>query len=624
MFNNLRGFVGIPVVVVAMLFATGAELEASDLPNILWISCEDMSPNLGCFGDNYSTTPNLDALAAKGVRYTQAFATSGVCAPSRSCIITGVFPSSLGSQFMRCKATLPDFVKCFPEYLREAGYYCTNNSKTDYNFDHPKSAWDESSNKAHWRNRPDGKPFFSVFNIVVTHESQIRLRGDAFQKITQRLKSEQRHDPAKVTLPPIYPDTPEARRDWANYLDCITTMDAMAGDLLRQLNEDGLADDTIVWFFSDHGVGLPRAKRWLYDSSLHVPLIIHFPPKFQRRAIGNKPGETDERQVSFVDFAPTVLSLAGVKIPDHMQGQAFLGGQAASSPRLYVHGIRDRMDERYDMIRCVRDRRFKYIRNYMPSVPYDQFLNYAEQGPTLQSMRRLHREGTLTPAVARFFALSKPPEELYDAKADPWELRNLADDPSYAPFLQRFRQEHLRWQDATLDLGLLPEAEQHGRCRSGAPYEMARNGRLDYPRERIRQAIDTTHRGAKALDDIVALLKDDDAAVRYWALVGLAALGDAAKSAEPAIASALTDRSPTVRVAACVALGRLGQSNRVVATLAELLDHKNEWVRLSAAIALDNLGPASASARDVLDRAQKDKNQYVVRIVEHTLDELSK
>jgi uncharacterized sulfatase len=398
--TSLRGLFVLATVIIVIGFSV-AELDAADRPNILWISCEDMSPNLGCFGDSYSTTPNLDALAAKGVRYTQAFATSGVCAPSRSCIITGVFPSSLGSHFMRCKATLPDFVKCFPEYLREAGYYCTNNSKTDYNFDHPKSAWDESSNKAHWRNRPDGTPFFSVFNITVTHESQIRLRGDAFQKITQRLKPEQRHDPAKVTLPPIYPDTPEARRDWANYLDCITTMDAMAGDLLRQLGEDGLADDTIVWFFSDHGVGLPRAKRWLYDSSLHVPLIIHFPPKFQRRAIGNKPGETDERLVSFVDFAPTVLSLAGVIIPDHMQGQAFLGGQAAPSPRLYVHGIRDRMDERYDLIRAVRDRRFKYIRNYMPGVPYAQVLNYAELGPTLQSMRRLHHEGSLTPAVAR-------------------------------------------------------------------------------------------------------------------------------------------------------------------------------------------------------------------------------
>ena len=622
MFHSLIRWPALLVMTVVTVFCSpGAILTAADQPNILWITCEDMSPNLGCFGDSYSTSPNLDRLAERGVRYTQAFATSGVCAPSRSCLITGVFPSSLGSQFMRCKATLPGFVKCFPEYLRDAGYYCTNNSKTDYNFDHPKSAWDESSNKAHWRNRPDGKPFFSVFNNTVTHESQIRSRGDAFLKATQRLKPEQRHDPAKVSLPPIYPDTPEARRDWANYLDCITSMDATAGDLLKQLDEDGLTDNTIVFFFSDHGVGLPRAKRWLYDTSLHVPLIIALPTKLQRRS-PSQPGSTDDRLVSFVDFAPTVLSLAGVKIPDHMQGQAFLGGQAAPSPRLYVHGIRDRMDERYDLIRAVRDRRFKYIRNYMPGTPWSQFLNYAEQGPTLQSMRRLHGEGKLTPAQDRFFAPTKPPEELYDTKADPWELRNLAADPAHRDTLERLRREHLRWQTATLDLGLLPEAELHERTRGAAPYELIRNGELQYPRERILQAIDATYRGAPAIDELVALLKDDDPAVKYWALVGLAGLRGAAKPAEPTIIAALTDRSASVRVAACEALRHLDQHDRTLPVLTEALSHSNEWVRLSAAITLDHLGPAAKPARKQLERAQSDKNQYVIRVVEHALSVL--
>ncbi|MBI5759046.1 MAG: sulfatase-like hydrolase/transferase [Planctomycetales bacterium] len=620
MFNKLTRLPALLVmIIVTMLWSSGAVL-AADRPNILWITCEDMSPNLGCFGDAYSMSPNIDRLAERGVRYTQAFSTSGVCAPSRSCLITGVFPSSLGSQFMRCKATLPSFVKCFPEYLREAGYYCTNNSKTDYNFDHPKSAWDESSNKAHWRNRPDGKPFFSVFNDTVTHESQIRSRGAAFLKATHRLKPEQRHDPTKVTLPPIYPDTPEARRDWANYLDCITTMDSTAGDLLKLLGEDGLADDTIVFFFSDHGIGLPRAKRWLYDTSLHVPLIIHFPAKFQHLAPG-KPGSTTDRMVSFVDFAPTVLSLSGVKIPEHMQGIPFLGSQAGP-PRDYIYGIRDRMDERYDLIRAVRDRRFKYIRNYMPGTPWSQFLNYAEQGPTLQSMRRLHGEGKLTPAQARFFAPTKPPEELYDTKADPWELRNLAADPAHRETLERLRREHLRWQTATLDLGLLPEAELHERSRGSAPYELIRNGNLKYPRERILQAIDATYRGAPAIDDLVVLLKDDDPAVRYWAIVGLTGLRDAAKSAEPFLTAALTDRSATVRVAACEALRHFDQHDPTLSVLTEALSHPSDWVRLAAAISLDHLGPAAKPAREQLERAKSDKNQYVIRVVEHALSAL--
>jgi uncharacterized sulfatase len=621
MFNRLTRLPALLVmIVVTVLCSSGAILTAADRPNILWITCEDMSPNLGCFGDAYSTSPNLDRLAERGVRYTQAFSTSGVCAPSRSCLITGVFPSSLGSQFMRCKATLPSFVKCFPDYLQEAGYYCTNNSKTDYNFDHPKSAWDESSNKAHWRNRPDGKPFFSVFNNTVTHESQIRSRGDAFLKATQRLKPGQRHDPAKVTLPPIYPDTVEARRDWANYLDCITSMDATAGDLLQQIDDDGLTDDTIVFFFSDHGVGLPRAKRWLYDTSLHVPLIIHFPAKFQHLAPG-KPGSTTDRMVSFVDFAPTVLSLVGKRIPEHMQGVPFLGSQAGP-PREYIHGIRDRMDERYDLIRAVRDRRFKYLRNDMPGTPWSQFLNYAEQGPTLRSMRRLHGEEKLTPAQARFFAPTKPPEELYDTKADPFELRNLAADPAHLDTLERLRREHFRWQTATLDLGLLPEAELHERSQGGAPYELVRNGDLKFPRERILQAIEATHRGASAIDNLVSLLKDDDAAVRYWALVGLAGLRDAAKPAEASIIAALADRSATVRVAACEALHHLEHHNRVLPVLTEALSHPNEWVRLAAAITLDHLGPAAKPAREQLERAMSDKNQYVVRVVEHALSSL--
>ena len=300
-----------------------------DRPNILWITCEDISPNLGCFGDLYAVTPNLDRLATEGVRYTNAFAVIGVCAPARSTLITGMYAPSLGTHPMRCRGTLPDYVRCFPEYLRDAGYYCTNNVKTDYNFATPESAWDESSRQAHWRKRRAGQPFFSVFNFTSCHESQIRLPEEKYAERTADFTSRQRHDPALATIPPYHPDTPEVRRDWARYADMITYMDREVGALLAELDADGLADDTIVIFFSDHGAGMPRSKRWLYDSSLRVPMIVRFPKKYQHLAPG-EPGAITDRLVSFVDFAPTVLSLAGVLIADHMQGEPFLGEQARS------------------------------------------------------------------------------------------------------------------------------------------------------------------------------------------------------------------------------------------------------------------------------------------------------
>jgi len=217
-------------------------------PNILWISCEDISPQLGCYGDPHARTPVLDALASRGVRYTNAYTVAGVCAPSRSGIITGMYPSALGTGYMRCRAQLPPFVKCFSEYLREAGYYCTNNAKTDYQFVHPPSAWDDCSRTGHWRNRAPGQPFFSVFNLEITHESQYRTRGEEYAEKSARLKPADRQDPdALTTLPPYFADAPETRRDWAQYYELITVMDYRAGDLLAQLEEEGLADDTIVF-----------------------------------------------------------------------------------------------------------------------------------------------------------------------------------------------------------------------------------------------------------------------------------------------------------------------------------------------------------------------------------------
>jgi uncharacterized sulfatase len=416
---------------------------------------------LGCYGDAYAVTPNLDRLAAQSVRYDRVFSHAGVCAPARSGIITGMYPTTIGTHHMRCQGVPPEYVKCFPEYLRAAGYYCTNNVKTDYQFDSPPTAWDECSNKAHWRNRPGGKPFFAVINFTITHESQVRNRSEAMMKRLDSLGPGERHDPAKAQLPPYYPDTPKVRQDWAQYYDLITLMDKQVKEVLDQLEQDGLAEDTIVWFWGDHGRGLPRAKRWIYDSGSRVPLIVRIPERWRKLARADdpdavKPGTVNEDLIAFVDFAPTMLSLAGIEVPRHIQGRAFLGSQRAK-PREYVFAARDRMDEAYDLIRAVRDKQYRYIRNYMWHLPRSQDISYMNEMPTMQEMRRLHAEGKLQGPQMQYFEPVKPVEELYDTSADPHEVRNLAGDPQHKDVLDRLRQVHDQWYRETADVGLIPE-----------------------------------------------------------------------------------------------------------------------------------------------------------------------
>lgn len=436
-----------------------AWLKADERPNILWITCEDMSADLGCYGDTYSRSPNIDKFATEGVRYTQCYSHAGVCAPSRSGIITGMYPCSIGSHHMRSKIENPP--KCFPEYLREAGYYCTNNIKTDYNFDTPAGVWDANGKNAHWKNRKPDQPFFAIFNLQVTHESQIRAPEKEYQKNTSQLTPDQRHDPALAKLPPYYPDTPAVRKDWARYHDNITAMDYQFAAHLKDLADAGLLKNTIVFFYSDHGRGLPRGKRWLYDSGLRVPLLVRWPEQLRSEATHStdwKPGSTCDDLVAFVDLAPTVLSLAGVKISDSFQGQAFLGAAKAKTPREYIYGARDRMDERIDFIRAVRDARFKYIRNYDPWKPYAQNIGYMNEMPTMQEWRKVAAEVKLTEPQKLFMASEKPAEELYDCQADPYEVRNLIDDPAQKATLARLRKAHASWVGEIKDLGFVPEA----------------------------------------------------------------------------------------------------------------------------------------------------------------------
>lgn len=600
---------------------------AEDRPNILWLSCEDISPHLGCYGYPLATTPRLDRLAAEGTRYENAFVCAGVCAPCRSTIITGMYQTTIGTHHMRCNARLPDHIEPFPMYLREAGYYCTNNAKQDYQFKTPSGTWDESSNKAHWKNRPEGAPFFAVFNYTGCHESGIAGDGK-YKRVTEGLEKHDRRAVAEESLPPYYPDTPVVREDWGRYYDVITAMDRWVAERLAELDEAGLADETVVIFWSDHGVGLPRAKRWLYDSGMRVPVIVRMPEKYRVGDQG-KPDSVSDQMISLMDLGPTTMNLAGVAIPETMQGRPFLGPNLPE-PRQYVFGARDRMDERYDIIRAVRDKRYKYLRNYQPYKTYYQYMNTPEKGRTMQEIRRVQKEGTASPGVAKFLVPNKPIEELYDTVADPHEMNNLADDPQYGDVLRRMREAHLDWVARTRDIGLMPEAEINAREEKvGSAWAIlnARDDAIAYM-DRIRMASSLSLEGDEALPEMQSLLDDSDAVVRYWACVGIGNLGEQASEVGDQVKPLLDDESANVRVAAARALAAMGRHAEAFPTLVEVLDDGTQWARLHAAIVLDEMDQEAMPLVEAMKRnkAYRDgmvaRGKYTVRVLNRALNEM--
>lgn len=589
--------------------------KAAERPNILWLTCEDTGPQLGCYGDSYAQTPNLDRLAAAGLRYRHCWSNAPVCAPARTAIISGVYPPSTGSEHMRSLVAMPAWMKMYPQFLREQGYYCTNNSKEDYNLQKPPGVWDESSAKAHWKHRKPGQPFFAIFNFTVSHESQIRVRPHTLH-----------HDPAKVRIPAYHPDTPEVRHDWAQYYDKVTEMDAQAGERLRELEAAGLAEDTIIFFYGDHGSGMPRSKRWPYNSGLHVPLIVRIPEKYRHLAPKDyAPGGTSDRLVSFVDLAPTLLSLIGIKPPDWMQGRAFLGEHPAE-PRRYVFGFRGRMDERYDLVRSVRNERFVYVRNYMPHLIYGQHIGYMFQTPTTRVWKRLYDAGKLAPPQT-FFWEPKPEEELYDLQSDPDEVRNLANSPEHQGILRELRQALREHTLNIRDAGFLPEAEMHRRAAGTTIYEMAHDPKK-YPIDTILAMAElAASRKAQAVAPLREGLKHRDSAVRYWAVTGFLVRGaDAVKAARDELRKALGDDSPCVRAIAAWGLGQYGGPADLEAALPVLRqlappDKNGAYVSILAVNVIDALGPKASSLHDFLrgmpekdPQAADRANEYVARL----------
>ncbi len=437
-------------------------------PNILWIVAEDMSEYIPSFGDSTIVTPNLSKLAEEGVCYDNFYSPHPVCAPARAAIITGMYANSIGASHMRTgpwfggrpsektledyqKAMPPDIapyeaippagVKMFTEYLRSQGYYCSNNSKEDYQFIKTPTAWDESSSEAHWRNRAPNQPFFSVFNIGVTHEAQIWKKQKDSLWVDQDLK---------VTVPPYLPDTEIAKQDIRRMYSNIKEMDQKVGDILEELETDGLLDNTIIFWYTDHGGPLPRQKRMLYDSGLKVPMIIRFPA-------GQFAGQRDSRMISFIDLAPTLLSLASIAPPSYMQGKAFLGKHVRVEEPAYIFGAADRFDETTDRIRSVKDQRFKYIKYYDREKPMFLEVAYRNQMPIMQELLRLREEGNLTDEQALWFREHKPQEELFDVQNDPYELHDLSKDPTYKSKLEEMRVACNQWIININDTGMIPE-----------------------------------------------------------------------------------------------------------------------------------------------------------------------
>jgi len=419
----------------------------SKRPNILWLISEDTSPDLHCYGNTIVKTPTLDRLAAEGALFTNAFVTGPVCSASRSAFMTGMYQTTIGAHHHRSHRTdgykLAEPVRLITHYFRQAGYFTCNCAglnfkrpgKTDWNFTPKIKSFDGTD----WSQRKPGQPFFAQINFSLTHRAFKRDKENPI-------------DPGKVEIPPYYPDHSLTRRDWADYLESLQVLDRQIATVLERLEREGLADNTVVMYFGDHGRPHVRGKQWLYEGGIRIPMIIRWPGHI-------KPGTIVDDLISTIDFAPTFLSIAGADVPEHLQGRDFLSDR--TKKRKFIFAARDRCDGTYDRIRCVRTKRYKYIRNFYPDRPYTQFNGYKKhQYPVLTLMEVLHEQGKLTPAQQRFMAPARPAEELYDLHSDHHEINNLAGDPRYGHVLRQLRAALDQWIEQTNDQGQKPEDPQ--------------------------------------------------------------------------------------------------------------------------------------------------------------------
>ena len=547
----------IRILLVALtLCATAFRTSAADRPNVVWIVSEDNSIHyLRHFFEGGAETPAIEKLAAHGLTFDHAFSNAPVCSVARTTLATSCYGPRIATQYHRRyqMAPMPDGLRMFPAYLRDAGYYTTNNSKTDYNATPSKDVWDESSNKASWRNRPDkSQPFFHMASHAESHEGRLHFNRETFEtKKTQ-------HDPAAVKLADYFPDTPLFRYTHAHYLDCMTTIDGIVADTVAKLEEDGLLEDTFIFYFGDHGGVLPRGKGYIYESGLHVPLVVRVPKKFQH-LVDADPATRVKGFVEFVDFGPTVLNLAGAEIPKQIDGKAFLGegiSIAEVNKRDESFGYADRFDEKYEFIRSIRKGRFQYIRHYQPWLPDGLQNNYRYKMLAFTEWRDLYKAGKLSGPQAQFFE-AKPVELLFDCEADPHQVKNLADDPAHAETLATLRERLTEKVKSLPDLSFYPESEMLAQAMTN-PVAFGRQHQAD-----IATCVDTANLALQPFVDvkpgIEAALASDDPVHRYWAAMVCSAFGKNAAALTSKVEPLLQDPKEIVRIRAAEFLGILGE-----------------------------------------------------------------
>ena len=573
---------------VVFLFAS-LPLRAAERPNILWITSEDNAWNwLGCYGDDNARTPRLDALAESGALFTHAYSNGPVCAVARSTILNGAYAVTQGTQHMRSRHSIPAGYQPYVRHLRDAGYFCTNNSKTDYNFKgNDRAVWDACSPKAHYKKRPAASPFFAIFNLTVSHESSLFPEVIADNRKRGIIPSKPRLDPAAVKVPPYLPDLPEIRADIAIYADNITALDTQVGKLLDELESSGLADDTIVFYYGDHGGPTPRGKRYIEDTGVRIPMIVHVPEKW-RAYTPFKTGEKVSEPVAFIDLAPTLLSLAGLDKPQHMQGRAFLGPKRMTPPQndvVFLHA--DRFDELYGMRRGITDGRWKYMRRFTPYLAAAPYSYYQFSMPGWAAMEAAWKNGQLSGYHKALWETPQAVDYLFDTQADPWEVHNLADAPAHAERLALMSARLKAKMSEIKDTGIIPEPMFADLAGKSTIYDFARSPNFDYPKT-IDLAWIATNKDTQEIPSLLDALDSKDPVQRYWGAQGLLILGDQAKAQIPALEKVMKEDS-------------------------------NAANRITAAHALYLLGKEELAAAQLVSELEKSANDYVVQLVINTL-----
>ncbi|MBO9591772.1 MAG: sulfatase [Niabella sp.] len=542
------------MLLLAGLVLNGMAMCAQSRPNILWITIEDTSPRfIGCYGNAAAHTPNIDRMAKEGVRFTSAFSTNTVCSPSRTTLITGVRTYAAGTGHHRSKIRTPDWMYGFPFYMRQAGYYTSNNAKTDYNLAGAKlitqQAWNESSATAGWWNRKPGQPFFAVFNFNDSHQSRTMTDPyDVYRKhVWERLSPGDRIADTAFPMPPIYRNSAAMRKQMARVYNAIALTDNSVGKLLERLQSDHLMDSTIIFFFSDHGEGIPRGKTNGIDLGYRVPFIVWLPPMYKDRSPWQTGTVTDEL-IDFEDLAPTLISMTGAPVPGYMNGRILMGSQRIP-PKKYIGLSSDRSDNGIDMVRSITDGRYLYSRNYMPFMPEARYINYMEISAIKQIMRQDLAAGTLN-HIQRLLFEPRPAEFLFDTEQDPWECKNLVTDIRYKAQLDAMRQELDQQVLKTRDVMFLPEYELAAITAAGRDPYTFRLDEKQYPLRRIYAAARLSgKKGRSVVSDQIRLLNDTSRIVRYWAAVGLRAQPpELLKPYRKVLLQALTDPYPPARI----------------------------------------------------------------------------